>query len=156
MASNPVATSSSNAERNTGIGARRARAVLIASVVLQTVTGFGPLLTRGEVSGWPLLAHMFGAPLFLIGLTGVALLWTQRSTFAAQDGGLQRLSKLLYWIVLLAGIGTTFSMLIAMLPAYGHEQQVALIVLHKYSALAMLLAAVFMTLAAWAARGMQR
>ena len=155
MAANPT-TNSATVRPKSALAARRVRLTLVIGLAVQAVTGFGPSLIGGEVEEWPLLIHMIGAPLFLIGLTGLALYWTERNVFAPRDGGLERLAKLLYWVVLLTGAGTAFSMLIAMLPIFGQGDQSALIEIHEYSALIVLIAGGLMTLAAWAARGVQR
>ena len=156
MAANPTANPGATAGIRPSVAARRARLVLLAGLAIQAVTGFGPSLIGGEVEEWPLLVHMIGAPLFMIGLTGLALFWTQRNVFLPSDGGLERLAKLLYWVVLLSGTGVALSMLIAMLPIFGHGDQSTLFEIHEYSALTMLIAAAVMVIAAWAARGVQR
>ena len=103
---------------------------------------------------WPYFVHMLGAPLLLVGLTGTALQWARRCRLGAP--GLNAAQKWTFWIVLVFGLAVPGTMLVAMLPIFGHAEQKLLISLHLYSGLGlvvMMLLHTFVSLAARRARG---
>ncbi len=129
-------------------------------LLIQAVTGLVPWLLGGEVRGWVLLAHMAGAPLFLVGLTGVALQWAARCRFSGRGGpfapGLNVAQRQVFWITLVPGLAVVLTMLLAMLPVAGTEWQETLVEVHSYSALVllvMMLPHLAVSLAARRARG---
>jgi hypothetical protein len=125
-------------------------------LVLLAITGFGPKLLGAELKGWELISHMAAAPLFILGLTGVALQWAARCRFAGRSGpfapGLNVARRQMFWIVLLLGFASLMTMLVAMLPIYGPADQRALIEVHSYSSLLLLIAMVPHTIVSLAAR----
>ncbi|MCK4340556.1 MAG: hypothetical protein KAY37_02385 [Phycisphaerae bacterium] len=131
----------------------------IVSVVILTLTGWGAGWAWGELTGWPLLIHMSMAPLFIIGLTGSALIWQHRYPFAspaAEVGSPSFELKLLFWIVMLLGFLTMLSMLAAMVPVFGYAGQEALIELHGIAALLLVIALLALAIVSLAAKRMIR
>ena len=127
---------------------------LLALLVL-TITGFGAEWIRGEVSGWPLFAHMLAAPLFVIGLTGIAVLWPARyrlGVYCAPGAGPTVWQKLLFWVALVLGFVTMLSMLVAMPPWCGYAGQEALIEIHETGALLLVIVLILLAIASLVAR----
>jgi hypothetical protein len=114
---------------------------MLAGAGIEAGTGFGAKWLYGEVDGWMLLLHMLGAPLFIVGLTGVALLWP--AGYAGETVPAWR--KLTLWAVIVAGFVVTTTMLAAMLPVFGYAAQETLTEVHAAGAWVLLVA-----LAAWA------
>lgn len=115
--------------------------LLLAGTVIGAVTGFGGAWLGDEVEGWTLFVHMVGAPLFIIGLTGVALLWPPAY-------GPATVSPWRRWTlraVIGAGFVVMVTMLAAMLPYFGYAAQETLTQVHGVAAYVLLAA-----LAAWA------
>ena len=133
---------------------------LVAGLVINTITGFGPVWLRGSVGGWALFVHMFGAPLFIVGLTGVAVLWASGRRFGLPAPAITNnpgfIQKSLFWLAILLSFLTTLPMLAAMLPVVGYAGQETLIELHELSALGLLIVAVLWAILSLRARQAQR
>ncbi|MEW6199951.1 MAG: hypothetical protein AB1601_14975 [Planctomycetota bacterium] len=115
--------------------------LLLAGTAIGAVTGFGGAWLGDEVEGWTLLVHMLGAPLLIVGLTGVALLWP--AAYAPPT-----VSPWRRWAlraVIGAGFVVMVTMLAAMLPCFGYAEQETLTEIHAVAAYVLLAA-----LAAWA------
>jgi hypothetical protein len=132
-------------------------------LVLLALTGFGPKVLGAELKDWVLIAHMAAAPFFILGLTGVALQWAARCRFGGRGGpfapGLNIAQRQMFWIVLLLGLVSLMTMLVAMLRIYGPADQRTLIELHYYTSLLLLIAMVphtIVSLLARRARGKSR
>ena len=115
----------------------------LVGLLVNTVTGFGPKWAEGAVREWPLLGHMLGAPLFILGLTGAALLWSRRYRRLATETKTTSLLTtgqcVLFWLSLLSGFVVMSSMLVALLPILGYSGQEWLIQVHYFSALLMVI-----------------
>ncbi|MBU0616223.1 MAG: hypothetical protein KKI02_00755 [Planctomycetes bacterium] len=132
-----------------------AHTVATIGFLIAAITGLGTEYIYGDVAGWPLLIHMFGAGLFLLGLAAVAIIWADRCRFAAETG-LNLGQKLVFWIALALGLAIMLSMLLAMLPIYGTEVQHELLELHEISGLLFLCAMIVHTVVSLAARRARR
>ncbi len=115
--------------------------LLLAGTAIGGATGFGGEWWFDEVAGWTLLVHMLGAPLFIVGLTGVALLWP--AAYASPNVSLWR--RLALRAVIGAGFIVMVTMLAAMLPVFGYAAQETMTEFHGVAAYVLLAA-----LAAWA------
>jgi len=134
--------------------------VALLGFAIQAVTGFGGRLFLGGNAGWLLFIHMLGAPLFIIGLTGFAVIWAERCQFGG--GGpyaarrLPLVQRVLFWAVLVFGLATVLTMLAAMLPTFGYAALDALREAHKYTALLLVITvgahAIVSLAAKWARR----
>jgi hypothetical protein len=117
--------------------------IVILGVAIQVVTGFGGKLFFGGNTGWLLLIHMFGGPLFIIGLTGSAIAWAERCRFGVGGPSAGRrlppAQRFLFWAGLVFGLATVSTMLAAMLPVFGYAALDVLRAAHQISALLLVL-----------------
>ncbi|MFH1746326.1 MAG: hypothetical protein ABIG44_04705 [Planctomycetota bacterium] len=131
----------------------------IIGALIQAVTGFlmvlmeflGPLIAS-EFSGWLLLAHMVGAPLFVVGLTGTVVHWAPRCRFGARPSGLFTGQKFMFWISTVVGFITMLAMLAAMVPVFGYAGQEELVEIHLISAILFVVVMIVHTFVSLAAR----
>ena len=129
----------------------------VLGIAIQVVTAFGLRLLFGEFDGWPLLIHMIGAPLVIVGLTGTVLIWAERCRFgAATPGGLRFGQKLMFWVATVAGVVTVSPMLAAMLPVFGYAGQDTLREIHGTSAIVLVAVMIVHTLVSLRARRAKR
>lgn len=131
--------------------------VAVAAIAACAVTSFGAVLFSGKLLGWALVFHMMGAGTFVFLLPILALMWGRSSRFgqAYRPGRPERfngLAKLAFWIMLYAGVITIFSPLISMLPIFGTEGLEVLLDVHRYSGLAVVLAAILHGYVVWLGR----
>lgn len=120
--------------------------LLLVGGAICGLTGFGGEWLYDEVANWTLLAHMAGAPLFILGLTGLAVLWPRRCSRAAGW------RKLPLWLVIATGFVVMASMLAAMLPMVGQWGQETLGEIHEVSAMLLMLALLAWALTCWRRR----
>jgi len=133
--------------------------LLLLGLAVSALTGFGGAWVGAGVSGWLLLAHMAGAPLFAVGLGVLALLWGGRRRFGWQGTGVlnmsDALSKGLLGVTMVLGLVTIGSMLVAMWPVFGYQGQAVLVEVHLYSALGLTVAAGLWLVRVWRARAVR-
>ena len=113
--------------------------VTLLSVVFLTATGFLPTFFIGHpLTGYPLVLHCIIAPVFVLGLVILALLWAGRSRF--NNAPISPWAhKLFFWLIILLALPVTLSIALAMFPWYGTASQRFLLRLHQYSALFLVL-----------------
>jgi len=161
MAGDAASAGSSQAARGAAPVHKLTRTEMVAHTVatigflIAAITGLGPLYLFGEVTGWLLLIHMFGAAVFLVGMAAVALVWADRCRFGVETG-LNLGQKLVFWIALVLGLVIMLSMLLAMLPLFGTTGQHVLLDIHEYCGLLFLVAMIVHTIVSLAARRAQR
>jgi len=130
--------------------------VLIASFVYLAASGFFfAIFIRREMFGVPLLVHVSVGALFSVSLA-LTLLLRARDYRLDQDGevlfkGFARpvlknvskslLQNVLFWIIAVAGFSLMVTALGSMVPVFSFEAQKYMIDVHRYAALASLLAA---------------
>lgn len=124
-------------------------------LLLLALTGFLPIILFGEhLSGPLLIIHVTVAPLFAISLSALALLWAHRLRFDEDDWhivlnpSLRRVAtvmrwiglalKIGFWLVLLLSLPLMGSIILGLFPLFGTDGQGALIRVHGYSALLIL------------------
>jgi len=123
----------------------------LASVAVLGVTSFVAMIRFGTLGGWWLFIHMFGAGAFTVVLPLLALSWSQANRFAcsvpsADDQGqppaspFPCLAKVLFWLILAAGLVVTGTMLVSMLPLFGTHGLELLLDVHRYAGLAVVVA----------------
>jgi hypothetical protein len=84
------------------------------------------------------------AGLFAVTLTALALLWAEQSSFEITAARRFYLGeKTSFWLVILAGFLTLVSALFGMLSWFGSDAQNTLFQVHRYSALALVICAIF-------------
>ncbi len=132
-----------------------AHTVATIGFLIAAITGLGAEYVLGEVAGWPLLIHMFGAGVFLVGMAAVTIVWADRSRFGV-DTGLNLVQKLVFWIALALGLTIMLSMLLAMLPLFGTATQHMLIEIHEIGAILFLVVMIVHTVVSLAARRARR
>lgn len=128
-------------------------------LLVLALTGFLPVLFLGErLSGPLLIIHVTAAPLFALCLSALALLWAHRFRFDEDDWhivldpsrrrsstrqGLMRLAlKVGFWAALLFSLPLMGSIIMGLFPIFGTEGQEALVRIHGYSAVCLLLVSI--------------
>ena len=130
-------------------------AAALLGFALAAVTGFGDWLRSEELRGWMLLIHMLAAPLFIAGLTLLAVTRAERCRFGPGGGTVAGGQKLAFWAAIAFGLASIGTMLLAMLPLLGYAGQETLTEIHRYTGLG-LAGAVVLHLVLLAAGGGQR
>jgi hypothetical protein len=116
----------------------------LVSLLLQAISSFGMILVGQRMHGWMLVLHMSVAGLFAVTLTVLAVLWAEQSSF--ERGGEPRFytgEKVAFWLILLTGLATIATAMLGMMSWFGSVGQVMLLRVHRYSALLLLICAVF-------------
>lgn len=87
-------------------------------------TGLGTLFfSKTAITGWVLMMHVGCAPLFAVGLAGVALTWAGRA------------NGLRFWLVVACGLVVLLTGVLPMTPLCGTDGQRLLASVHLFSAL---------------------
>jgi hypothetical protein len=132
------------------------------SFLVLAITGFIPLVLLGTtVSGFVLILHVIAAAIFALGLVIVSLLRAHDHRFNKNDWqSLQHVigekppttksnphfvafaKKISFWLILLLSLPLIASILLGMYPLFGTHGQEALLQVHGYSALLLVLAVI--------------
>jgi len=123
--------------------------LLLLSVAALAGTSLYDVNVDGVMAGWLLWAHTSAAGLFILTLVLATLMWAESSRFsyrpeAPTDPPAPRfspLARMAFWLVLAAGLVSLATMLAAMFPLAGAEGQAALVVIHRWSGLAVVVGA---------------
>jgi len=109
--------------------------LLVASTALSRLLSDEKTLTGGR-----LIWHVSTAPAFALAAVAIVLFWAHRNRFAADDW--RRLTsvgtwaiplrKLFFWIAVALAIPTLVSILAAMFPLFGTDDQQDLFRIHRY------------------------
>jgi len=110
----------------------------LASLVLVASTAW--VANEGSLTGDRLIWHVGNAPAFAIGAVAVTLCWAHRNQFSASDvtrlgsagAWALPLRKIFFWIAVLLAVPTLVSILAAMFPVFGTEDQQNLLRIHRY------------------------
>jgi hypothetical protein len=132
--------------------------------ILLAITGILPVLAFNEhISGLLLIIHVTVAPVFVVALALTALFWANFKQFNHSDLTLikearsenkdqrpaYRLQtywlKIFFWIFLAFSIPASLSMIFSMFPYLGTDGQDAMLTIHQYSTLFLLIIAFFYT-----------
>jgi hypothetical protein len=106
--------------------------VMFIGTIIATVTSIPWVMARGgPIGGWVLILHCLAAPLFAIGIALVALVWAGAYMRGACGGGCT------FWLMLLSGLITIFSIAFTMTPLFGTAEQHLLLAVHRWSSLAL-------------------
>jgi len=133
---------------------------LLCFVVL-VITGFYPVLVRGEhLGGFLLMLHATFAPVFAACLAVLAVMWADNCQFdknywpwlqrvlgreAVNKAGVKKyelLQKICFWLIVLLALPVILSIVLGMFPLFGTDGQKFLLNLHRYSTLPLALAAI--------------
>jgi hypothetical protein len=130
-----------DAEPPAGSGLFRWLRVVVNTVgFLSLATGFSALLVKGnEMSGDRLMLHVGAAPAFALGAAGITLFWAHRNRFAAADWNRLTaagtwavpLRKFFFWLAVALTVPTIVSIVAAMFPLFGTDDQQEMFFLHR-------------------------
>ncbi|MEJ2702267.1 MAG: cytochrome b/b6 domain-containing protein [Sedimentisphaerales bacterium] len=142
-------------------------AVAVFSFVVLALTGFYPVLIRGEhISGYLVMLHATFAPVFAVCLAVLAVMWANRCRFApgdwpAFDRFVRRVTsaegaeaprkrpglwqKITFWLVVFLALPLALSIILSMYHLVGTHWQELLLKVHRYTAYVFALAAVVHT-----------
>ena len=116
----------------------------LAAALLQAVSSFGPIVAGSRMSGWMLNLHMAVAGLFAVTITALGVLWAEQASFAPEGSTRFYLGeKVAFWLMLVAGFMTIGSAMLGMMSWFGTDGQIALLRVHRYSGLLLLICVVF-------------
>lgn len=134
-------------------------AVALLCVVVQTITGFYPVLILGEhISGYPVMIHATFAPVLAVCLAVLAVLWAGRCRFTRGDWPwferlVQRVTasdssdgqtgckcsvlaqKVTFWLIVFLALPLILSIILSMFPLFGTHGQKFLLGLHRNTAM---------------------
>ena len=129
-------------------------AITLIGFCMLALTGFIGWFGLGRLSGWLLLAHVSAAPFFVVGLTALTVTLAERCRFRASAkrthdedtpapaAALPVLHKAVFWAVVVLGLVSVASVMVARLPVFGYTTQKTLADIHRYSGLGLLCTAV--------------
>jgi hypothetical protein len=134
-----------DAEAPAGSGLFRWLRVVVNTVGLLSLaavaaTGFSALLEKNnEMSGDRLMLHVGSAPAFALAAVGIALFWAHRNRFTSADWSRLTaagtwavpLRKLFFWAAVALAVPTLVSILAAMFPLFGTDDQQELFFIHR-------------------------
>jgi hypothetical protein len=118
--------------------------LFLLAVLLQAISSFGMIIAGQRMHGWMLVMHMSSAGLFAVTLTVLAVLWAEQASFESVGTPLfYPGEKVAFWLTLVAGLSTILSAMLGMMSWFGSDGQITLLRVHRYSALLLLICAVF-------------
>lgn len=98
-------------------------------------TGFSALLTsNNEMTGDRLIWHVTFAPVFALTAVAVTFFWAHKNRFAAADQWPVTLRKFFFWCAVALSVPAMVSILAAMFPLFGTDDQQELFRIHRYCA----------------------
>src|SRR4051812_25526596 len=119
-------------------------AVFLVAVLLMAVSSFGMILLGQSMHGWMLILHMSVAGMFAVALTALALLWAEQASFTRDPATrFYAGEKVAFWLTVAAGFSTILSAMLGMMSWFGTVGQNVLLDVHRYSALVLLICAIF-------------
>jgi hypothetical protein len=117
--------------------------VALVSLLLVASTSLSALLTNdNHLTGDRLIWHVGTAPAFALAAVAITLLWAHRNRFSPADWGRLTspgtwavpLRKLFFWLAVALAVPTLLSILAAMFPLFGTDDQQTLVRIHRYCA----------------------
>jgi hypothetical protein len=119
-------------------------AVFLIAVLLMGLSSFGMILVGESMHGWMLILHMSVAGMFAVALTALALLWAEQASFTRDPATrFYTGEKVAFWLTIAAGFSTILSAMLGMMSWFGTVGQSILLDVHRYSALLLLICAIF-------------
>jgi hypothetical protein len=110
------------------------------AVAVLAFTGIGVFVSgHAPMTHWVLMVHMAAAPVFALGLAGVAMTWADlcRKNSPPRLGAA---AKVLFWIILACGLIVILSGVVPMTPLFGTDGQVVLYLTHRYAGITLAMA----------------
>lgn len=118
--------------------------MFLISVIVLSASAFGSIYRFGGMSGYALITHLFAAGAFVFLLLALAVVYLPRpQRDSRNDPDRWWLTRLSAWILVLSGIVTSGTMLLAMLPLLSTDGLLTTTVLHRYAGLCVVVAGVF-------------
>jgi hypothetical protein len=118
--------------------------VFLIAVLLMALSSFGMILVGQSMHGWMLILHMSVAGMFAVALTALALLWAEQASFTRDPATrFYTGEKVAFWLTVASGFSTILSAMLGMMSWFGTVGQSILLDVHRYSALALLICAIF-------------
>ncbi|HEY3853892.1 MAG TPA: hypothetical protein VGO67_05835 [Verrucomicrobiae bacterium] len=115
-------------------------AAMAIAVAFLAFTGIGTFaFGKPPMTHWVLMAHVAVAPLFAIGLTGVALTWSGGTRSSTEPDKIIP-AKWCLWLILLCGLIVMLSGVVPMTPVFGTRGEHFLYLTHRYSAIVLTIA----------------
>ncbi|MBI1368253.1 MAG: hypothetical protein GC162_06325 [Planctomycetes bacterium] len=129
---------------------------LMVTILVLAATSFYTVLTVGFMGGWALWLHLMAAGAFVVAFALIALTWGGAARSECCTGSkcdsseatptkparFSCLTKLTFWLMLIAGFVVLATMLINMLPLLGTHDIERMIAIHRYAGLALVAVAV--------------
>ena len=129
--------------------ARAVYAVLLLSTAVLGGTSLYSVIPSGIMHGWLLWLHLLAAGAFVVALPVAAILWAEASRFGgarapehAAQPRMAVLTRVSFWVILLAGTIALATMLFGMGTVLGTQEIRTMTSIHRYAGLAVVLAAV--------------
>jgi hypothetical protein len=106
---------------------------LLCFLVL-VITSFYPVVVLKEaIHGYWLILHVVFAPVFVVCLAVLAIMWAGNCSFEKNDR--PRLQKICFWLIIILAPLVILSIVLSMFSLFGTQVQEFLLQLHRYSAL---------------------
>jgi len=110
----------------------------LASLAIVASTAW--VANEGSLTGDRLIWHVGSGPAFALGAVAITLFWAERNRFSASDATrlgspgawALPLRKFFFWLAVLLAVPTLVSILAAMFPYFGTEDQQNLLRIHRY------------------------
>ena len=119
-------------------------ALFLIAVLLMALSSFGMILVGQSMHGWMLILHMSVAGMFAVALTALAVLWAEQASFTRDPAArFYTGEKVAFWLTVAAGFSTILSAMLGMMSWFGTVGQSILLDVHRYSALVLLICAIF-------------
>jgi hypothetical protein len=120
--------------------AKLSYAAMVLAVAFLAFTGIGTyLFGKPPMTHWVLMAHVAIAPLFAIGLAGIALTWSGGTRSSTEPSKITP-AKWCLWLILLCGLIVMLSGVVPMTPIFGTGGEHFLYLTHRYSAIILTIA----------------
>ena len=126
----------------------------VVSFLLLAVTGFDAFFVTGSpITGYMLMLHCTVAPVFIVCLTVIVLLWAHHNRFSrtTQPGRAYIITcrKICFWLILLLALPVILSTALSMFPLFGTDGQKFLYHVHQYCTLIFAAVVVIFILLLW-------
>lgn len=116
---------------------------LTFSFLSLAITGFWPaLLNHAPLGGYLLMIHVTLGGVFAGCLAAMTLTWAAANRFAPDAPRFDLSEKFFFWLIALLGLIAVMTMMLSMIPLFGSDGLNLLNELHRYTALAMVVATI--------------
>jgi hypothetical protein len=123
-------------QRLSPVGIIRRLVYLLALLcfLILVITSFYPVVVLKEsIHGYWLILHAVFAPVFVICLSVLAIMWAGNCSFNKNDWS--PMQKICFWLIIILAPLTILSIVLSMFSLFGTKGQEFLLQVHRYSAL---------------------